>query len=127
MGQPAPAVLAVAGTAHTTDWLGASGSAPLPTAAFGAIYFVDAIAIVLLSRVLLTCDPTNETLSAAVNGNATKGIVSQLLYVLAMGLAFVRPWIADLIYAFVAVLWVVPDPRIERLVSAREAPTAPNP
>ncbi|MHB8419899.1 MAG: TMEM175 family protein [Myxococcales bacterium] len=105
-----------------TDWLGASGWAPLPTAAFGALYFVDALAFVLLSRLLLACDPTNETLSAAVNGNATKGIASQLLYVLAVGLAFVRPWIADAIYALVAVLWVVPDPRIERLLSAREAP-----
>jgi uncharacterized membrane protein len=100
-----------------TGWMGDNHFAALPTAAYGAVLFMAGIAYVVLEGRLLNCG--NPRLAAAV-GHDIKGRISAVLYLAAIPLAFVHPWIADGIYAVVAMTWLVPDRRIEaRLTSDR--------
>ena len=88
----------------------------LPTAAYGAVLFMAGIAYVVLEGRLLNAG--NPRLAAAV-GHDIKGRISAVLYLAAIPLAFVHPWIADGIYAIVAMTWLVPDRRIERKIAER--------
>jgi uncharacterized membrane protein len=94
-----------------TNWMGENHFAPLPTAVYGGVLFMAGIAFVVLEGRLLHAD--NPRLAAAI-GNDTKGKISAVLYLCAIPLAFVHELIADGIYVFVALLWLVPDTRIER-------------
>jgi uncharacterized membrane protein len=72
------------------------------------------IAYILLERAIIKCNGPNSKLARAV-GNDRKGKVSLLIYVLAIPLAFVRPWIALAIYVAIAMIWFIPDRRIETM------------
>jgi len=96
-----------------TNWMGESHNAPLPTAAYGAVLFAAAVAFTILVRAIVAYDGENSTLAKAV-GEDGKGKLSLVLYAAAIPLAFVRPWIADALYVTVALIWLAPDPRIER-------------
>ena len=96
-----------------TAWVGDTRVAPVPTATYGAILMCAGIAYYVLETTIIRSQGPNSRLKSAVGSDA-KGIASVVLYAAAIGIAFVNPWIAEAIYLGVAVMWLVPDPRIER-------------
>jgi TMEM175 potassium channel family protein len=99
-----------------TGWMGENHLAPAPTAAYGVILLLAGIAYLLLQQAILRQEGPASTLAVAV-GRDRKGKLSLLLYALAIPVAFVRPWIAATLYVAGAMMWLVPDRRIERTVS----------
>ncbi len=97
----------------TAAWAGQNHMEPLPTALYGVVLLLAAIAYYLLQRAIIATQGPNSLLKAAI-GRDWKGKLSPLLNLAAIPLAFVHPWIASGLYLFVALLWVVPDRRIER-------------
>lgn len=97
-----------------TAWMGNNPAAPLPTALYGAILLLSAVAYEILQVRIVAVHPDAERLREAF-GRDFKGRFSPLFYLAAIGLAFVSPVISHVIYAAVALLWIVPDRRIERL------------
>jgi uncharacterized membrane protein len=95
-----------------TGWMGENHLAPLPTAVYGAVLLLSAIAYTILQRAIMGHQGAGSKLAAAV-GSDGKGKLSMGLYALAILLAFIQPWIAAAIYALVALMWLVPDRRIE--------------
>jgi uncharacterized membrane protein len=95
-----------------TEWLGENHDAPLPTAAYGFVLLMPAIAYFILQSTIIAKEGRGSALAAAV-GRDVKGKISPLLYLLGIGLSFVQPWLADAVYVLVALMWLVPDPRIE--------------
>lgn len=96
-------------------WMDETGFASLPTAAYGAVLVLAALGWQLLERALIGCDGLDSTLARAV-GKDLKSKLSAVIYAVAIGLAFVGPWIAIALYIAVAVMWFVPDRRIESLI-----------
>jgi uncharacterized membrane protein len=96
-------------------WMDETHFAAAPTAAYGVILAMAAIAYLLLERSIIACNGPDSKLAKAV-GSELKGIVSLLLYALAVPLAFVRPWIAIMLYVVIAAAWFIPDRRIESIV-----------
>jgi uncharacterized membrane protein len=103
-----------------TGWMGENHFASLPTALYGAVLLLAAYSYVLLQRAIIAVDGRESHLARAV-GADRKGLVSRLLYMAAIAGAFVRPWIAWTIYVTVALIWFVPDRRIERMLMREEA------
>ena len=99
----------------TTAWMGQNLGAPLPTAIYGAALLMPAIAYVLLQRAIIHRHGTQSMLAEALGGDL-KGKISPILYLAGIVLAFVNPWISIALYVLVAVIWLVPDRRIERIV-----------
>jgi len=99
----------------TTGWMGENHFAPLPTAVYGAVLLASAIAYFLLQSAIIADEGPASKLAAAV-GKDVKGKISPLLYAAAIPLAFVHEWIADALYVLVALIWLVPDRRIEARV-----------
>ncbi len=95
-----------------TAWMGENHFAALPTALYGAVLLAAAIAYWLLQNSIIAAEGPESTLARAV-GKDWKGKASILLYAAAIPLAFVREWLADVVYTGVALLWLVPDRRIE--------------
>ena len=95
-----------------TSWMGENHFASLPTAVYGAVMLLAAVAYTILQRVILKHQGPDSRLAAAV-GKDRKGTVSLACYALAIPLAFVHQWISDALYVFVALLWLIPDRRIE--------------
>ena len=98
----------------TTAWMGDTGSAPTPTATYGIVFLLAALAWLILQHTIIADQGKESKLAAAV-GKDMKGKTSAALYLLAVLLAFVKPWIADALYSTVALLWLVPDRRIEAM------------
>jgi uncharacterized membrane protein len=101
-----------------TRWMGEHHTEPLPTAVYGVVLLLAAIAYWILVHTIIACEGPASTLGSAV-GRDFKGNVSILLYVVALLLAFLNPWIANAIYLGVALMWLIPDRRIERQLKAR--------
>jgi uncharacterized membrane protein len=99
-----------------TGWMGASDFAAWPVAAYGAVLLLAACAYTILVRVLIAHHGKDSTLATAVGGDR-KGMVSLVLYVLALPAGFVDPRIAWALFAAVALIWIIPDRRIERALS----------
>jgi uncharacterized membrane protein len=99
-----------------TGWMGENHFAPLPTAAYGTVLFLAAIAYTILQTVLTRQRDHNAALANAIKRDG-KGKLSMLLYVSAIPLALVAPWASLTIYAMVALIWLVPDRRIERALA----------
>jgi uncharacterized membrane protein len=98
-----------------TAWMGENHFAQWPVVLYGSVLLLAAVAYLILVRVLLGA-PGNELLASAL-GSDFKGKISMLIYVIGILLAFVRPWLACAVYVFVAVIWLIPDRRIERRIS----------
>ena len=98
-----------------TAWVGETRLAPVPTATYGAILMFAGIAYYLLETTIIRSQGPQSRLRSAV-GSDQKGVASVVMYAAAIGIAFVNPWIAEAIYLSVALMWLVPDPRIERRV-----------
>jgi TMEM175 potassium channel family protein len=96
----------------TTAWMGENDNAPLPTALYGAVLLLAAVAYYVLQNTIIAVQGEHSRLRAAI-GRDMKGKLSPLLYAAAIPLAFVHPWISDALYVLVAAIWLVPDPRIE--------------
>ncbi|MBL1174776.1 TMEM175 family protein [Pantanalinema sp. GBBB05] len=100
-----------------TGWAGENNFATVPVACYGVVLFCAAIAYFILTRVLISHHGQDSTLAVAL-GSDFKGKVSVVIYALAMLLAFAVPWLASLLYVAVAVLWLIPDRRIERALTS---------
>jgi uncharacterized membrane protein len=98
-----------------TGWMGENHFAALPTALYGGVLMMAGVAYWILARTIIATDGQQSLLAAAI-GNDRKGIASVLLYALAIPLAFVSQWLAQAIYVGVALMWLVPDRRIERVM-----------
>jgi TMEM175 potassium channel family protein len=99
-----------------TGWMGENHFAPLPVALYGAVLFMAAIAYYILSRALIRHHGRDSVLAKAV-GKDFKGKISVVIYAVAIPLSFLNQWIAFGLYIFVALIWFIPDRRIERTVS----------
>jgi uncharacterized membrane protein len=101
----------------TTGWMGENHFAALPTAVYGVVLLMAGAAYTLLQMALVAADTGRKTLSRAV-GRDLKGKLSVLAYASAIPLAFVSQWISDALYVAVALMWIVPDRRIEKALQA---------
>jgi uncharacterized membrane protein len=100
-----------------TAWMGDTGFAPLPTAAYGVVLLLSAFSYGLLVGALRAVPGQNELLAEAL-GDDRKGWISPLLYLTAIPIAFFVPAISVGLYATVAAMWLIPDRRIERRIAA---------
>jgi len=100
----------------STAWLGENHFARLPTVVYGVSLLLPAIAYYILQKVIIASHGRDSTLAKAL-GRDLKGNISPLLYLAGIGLAFVNPWISIGIFAAVALMWLVPDKRIERALA----------
>jgi len=103
-------------TPFVTAWIGQSGFAKWPVALYGILLLLSGIAYYILTLTLLSIH-SRESMLALALGRDFKGKFSMVIYVVAIPLSFVKPWLAYGIYASVAVWWLVPDRRIERTVA----------
>ena len=100
-----------------TGWMGENHFAPLPTALYGVDLLLAAVAYTILQTTIIRAHGADSRLKVAVGGDR-KGKISMVLYAGAIPLAFVNQWISDGIYAAVALIWLVPDRRIERTLNS---------
>jgi uncharacterized membrane protein len=103
-----------------TGWMGENHFTSLPTALYGVVLLMAAYSYLVLQRAIVAVDGASSPLATAV-GADRKGLVSRLMYMAAIVVAFVRPWIAWALYVAVALLWFVPDRRIERVLMGEES------
>ncbi|HYY99066.1 MAG TPA: TMEM175 family protein [Pyrinomonadaceae bacterium] len=103
-----------------TGWMGENHFAPLPTAVYGAVLFAAATAYYTLQRLIIAQQGADSKLKAAV-GKDVKGKLSPLIYVAAIIMAFVNQWVSDGLYVLVALMWLIPDRRIEARVDEHAA------
>jgi uncharacterized membrane protein len=96
-----------------TGWMGENHFAQLPTALYGFSLLMPAIAYYLLQMAMIGHQGAEGTLAKAI-GRDLKGKVSPLLYLVAIGSAFIAPSISQAIYVLVALMWLIPDRRIEQ-------------
>ncbi|HEV2112231.1 MAG TPA: TMEM175 family protein [Gammaproteobacteria bacterium] len=102
----------------TTGWMGENHFAALPTAAYGLVLLMAGVAYNLLQATLVAADNGRRAALSRAVGRDIKGKLSVVLYVCALPLAFLSQWIADGIYVAVALMWIVPDRRIEKVLAA---------
>ena len=95
-----------------TGWMGENHFAPIPTALYGAVLLMSGVAYYILEQAIIRSQGPQSKLKAAV-GNDFKGMISVVLYAVAIPLAFVHQVFADALYVSVALMWLIPDRRIE--------------
>src|SRR5437870_6077633 len=100
-------------TPFVTNWMGENQFAAWPVALYGTVLLFAAIAYFILVRSLLALHGKDSTLATAL-GRDFKGKVSMVIYLVAIPLAFVKSWLACTFYVLVAIMWLVPDRRIEK-------------
>jgi uncharacterized membrane protein len=103
----------------TTGWMGENHLAATPTAVYGFVLLMAAIAYYILERAIIAKEGRGSLIASAVRHD-WKEKLSLVLYVIAIPLAFVSSWIAGGLYVLAALLWLIPDPRIERELEKRE-------
>jgi uncharacterized membrane protein len=104
----------------TTGWMGENHFAETPTALYGFVLLMAAIAYYWLEQTIIASQGRDSILRQAV-GRDWKAIVAPILYVAAILIAFTSHWASKAIYVLVALMWLVPDPRIEKALARREA------
>ncbi len=102
-----------------TGWMGGSKFAAAPTAVYGVVLLAAGIAYYILQRLIIASQGAGSLLAAAI-GRDLKGKASPPIYAAAIPAAFLAPEIAGALYVLVALLWLIPDRRIERALTARE-------
>ncbi|HEY7482777.1 MAG TPA: TMEM175 family protein [Gemmatimonadales bacterium] len=103
-----------------TAWMGEHPGASMPAALYGVVLLMAGVAYLILQRQILQSEGPQSVLAAAL-GHDAKGKLSALFYLLAIGAAFVEAGIAYVLYLMVALMWLVPDRRIERAMSLHQA------
>jgi uncharacterized membrane protein len=104
-----------------TGWMGENHFTSLPSALYGAVLLLAAIAYYILQSLIVAEHGGRESKLAAVIGKDWKGKLSPVFYALAIIVSFFAPWAAGTIYVVVALLWLIPDRRLERLLVESEA------
>jgi uncharacterized membrane protein len=99
----------------TTAWMGENHYAPLPVATYGVMLLFAGIAYFVLTRSLVAHHGKHSRLAKSI-GNDWKGMVSLAAYLVAIPIAFSKPWLSCVLYTFVALMWLLPDRRIEKSV-----------
>ena len=104
----------------STSWLGENHESPLPTAVYGVSLLMPALAWWVMQTVIIRMQAgdggRDASALARALGRDAKGKLSPLLYLTGIGLAFVQTWLADAMYVLVALLWLLPDRRVERFL-----------
>jgi uncharacterized membrane protein len=108
----------------TTGWLGENKFAAIPAAAYGIVLLAAALAYYALQWTIIRQQGEGSLLAAAI-GRDWKGKASPLLYAAGIGLSFVNRWLAVAVYVTVALMWLVPDRRLERIVATTEVDESP--
>jgi uncharacterized membrane protein len=103
-----------------TGWMGENHFTRLPTALYGVALLMPAIAYYLLQIAIVRRHGPEGALAKAI-GSDFKGKVSPVLYVAAIAVAFIAPWISHAIYVLVALMWLIPDRRIEKAISIEDS------
>ena len=101
----------------TTAWMDDNHFESWPVAVYGAVLLLAGIAYFILTKTLISLHGRGSTLATSI-GRDKKGKISIMIYAAAIPLAFVRTWIAGACYILVAIMWLIPDPRIERRAAA---------
>jgi uncharacterized membrane protein len=102
-----------------TGWMGENHFAAAPSAAYGVVLLMAAIAYFVLQQIIIASQGPDSMLRTAV-GNDWKGKLSPVIYLTAIPTAFAAPWLAQSLYVLVALIWLVPDRRIERAIARAE-------
>jgi uncharacterized membrane protein len=108
-------------TPFATGWMGENHFAAVPTALYGAVLLMAAIAYWILQQLIIAAQGPDSLLKKAVGGD-WKGKLSPFVYVVAILAAFKAQWISQALYAAVALVWLVPDKRIENALRKKELP-----
>jgi uncharacterized membrane protein len=103
-------------TPFVTGWMGENRFAPWPVAMYGAVLLLAAIAYYILVRALIALHGNDSVIATAV-GSDFKGKISVVIYIIAFMLAFVNAWFACALYLLVAIIWLIPDRRIEKALA----------
>ncbi|MGD0835629.1 MAG: TMEM175 family protein [Polyangia bacterium] len=103
-----------------TSWMGSNHFAPVPSALYGVVMLMAAIAYYILQQAIIASQGADSLLKRAI-GRDWKGKVSPALYALAIPVAFLSPWVSLGLYVGVALIWLVPDRRIEHVLSAKDS------
>lgn len=98
-----------------TAWMGENHFEAVPTAVYGAVLLMAAIAYFVLARAIIHREGPNSALARAF-GRDWKGKISPVIYSVAIALSFINQWLAQVLFVAVAVMWLVPDRRIERVI-----------
>jgi uncharacterized membrane protein len=101
-----------------TGWMGENHFTPLPSALYGAVLLFAAIAYYILQNLIIAEHGGRESKLARALGNDWKGKLSPILYATGIALSFIRPWLAGAIYTSVALMWLIPDRRLERVITS---------
>ncbi|HSU52875.1 MAG TPA: TMEM175 family protein [Candidatus Dormibacteraeota bacterium] len=99
-----------------TGWMGRNGKESLPSALYGGVLLLAAIAYYILQTLIIAQEGGPQSKLAHALGKDWKGKASPILYALAIGLSFVESHVAGIIYVLVALMWLIPDKRIERVI-----------
>jgi uncharacterized membrane protein len=100
-------------TPFATAWMGETHFAPWPVALYGVLLLLAAVAYFILTKILVARHGTDSTLAASI-GDDRKGKLSLVVYAASIPLSLVQPWVACVGYIAVAIMWLLPDPRIEK-------------
>ncbi len=103
-----------------TGWMGENHFASLPVAVYGVVLMMAGVAYFILARMLIRVHGPDSELAKAF-GRDVKGQISVVIYVVAIALAFFNRWFSAALYVLVAVLWLVPDRRIEKAIAIERA------
>ena len=103
-----------------TGWMGENHFAPIPSAVYGVVLFMAAIAYWLLQQIIIASQGRDSLLKKAV-GNDLKGKLSPVIYLIAIAAAYWSQWISQFLYVVVALMWLVPDRRIEKALASKKA------
>jgi len=114
VGQFALVVLVIARSV-CNGWIGENHIAPLPVAVYGFILLMAGVAYGILTKIVLNVKDQNPQLAQAV-GSGIKEKLSVLIYLIAIPIAFINQWISLVLYVLVAIMWLQPDRRIEKLL-----------
>ncbi len=101
-----------------TGWMGENHFASAPSALYGVVLLMAAVAYWILQRAIIGTEGRNSTLARAIGGD-WKGKISPVIYVAGIAVSFRAAWVSQLLYAAVALLWLVPNRRIERALDVR--------
>jgi uncharacterized membrane protein len=102
-----------------TGWMGLNEFSDTPTAFYGVVLLMSGVAYTILSRALIAAQGEHSVLAKAI-GRDRKGMFSVALYCVAIPLAFYQRWISQLLYVLVALMWLIPDRRIEKMFSQQQ-------
>jgi uncharacterized membrane protein len=100
-----------------TGWMGENHFTPVPSAIYGAVLLLAAIAYYILQTLIISEHGGSASKLSAAIGKDWKGKLSPVLYGLGILLSFVKPWLGGAVYTFVALMWLIPDRRLERMIS----------